>query len=625
MKLKFNTVRLYNFMSFADDTISLDDRGYTLVTGINNNPDDSAESNGSGKSSIWEAIVWALTGTTIRGSKDVVNINGDDGALVELAFTVDGIPYRIVRTKDHKVYKTTLKIFIQDVDKSGKGIRDTEKLLQEYLPEVTGSLLGSVIVLGQGLPQRFSNNTPSGRKQVLEELSKSDFMVEDIKSRISNRKAELLTIARKYEDKILTLQTEAKALEGRKARTEAALASVQPESILQEVIDKCSTQLLEFNSQKQELEDVIQQLTPQADSVTGDIETLYAGRTSAMNKCRAEYNEKIIAARDEKAAANSRYLSANEEFRKISSITSICPTCGQPLKGVEKPDPAPYEQAMLTAKAAVAELDKVLIRTERELAEALADIENETKEKLDELKRASQNLVSKLGQTRNNLSAVVQKIADVTTRQGVAKADLEARNKRIEELNSELAEIEQLEYRNSEQILYNNMSKESVNKRQAVIAKMETIIKRDFRGQLLENVIQFIESRMKEYSQIVFATEDVKFTQDGNNISIAYCGKEYESLSGGEQKKLDIIIQFAIRDMLCKLLNFSSNIIVCDEIFDALDTTGCQRVIELVATKLTDVSSIFIVTHRSNLSIPCDNEILIMKDVNKISHVIQEA
>ena len=47
------------------------------------------------------------------------------------------------------------------------------------------------MILGQGMPNKFTNNTPSGRKELLEKLSKSDFMIEDIKNKLSARKNEL--------------------------------------------------------------------------------------------------------------------------------------------------------------------------------------------------------------------------------------------------------------------------------------------------------------------------------------------------------------------------------------------------------------------------------------------------
>ena len=202
MKIIFNNLKLNNFMSFEEAEINLNKVGYFIVNGINNNKEDSASSNGSGKSTLFEALCWALTGETIRGTKDVSNIYTKTGACVELDFSIDGDDYKIIRKKD----PSSLFFFVNGEDKSGKGIRDTEKIIEQYLPDLTSSLIGSVIVLGQGLPQRFTNNSPSGRKEVLEKLSKSNFMIADLKDRVSNRKTDLNQRLRTCEDNILINQ-----------------------------------------------------------------------------------------------------------------------------------------------------------------------------------------------------------------------------------------------------------------------------------------------------------------------------------------------------------------------------------------------------------------------------------
>ena len=207
MHIDFKKLILHNFMSFGHAELIFADDGFIKVTGINENPDDNATSNGSGKSSLWEGVVWGITGDTIRGTDHVSNLYGDDGTYVELEFRLDKSDYKIIRAKNHKVYKTSITIIIDGKDCSGKGIRDSEKLLKEYLPDLTSSLLGSVIVLGQGLPQKFTNNSPSGRKEVLEKLSKSDFMIEDLKTRVANRKIELSTIIRNHQDNLISLES----------------------------------------------------------------------------------------------------------------------------------------------------------------------------------------------------------------------------------------------------------------------------------------------------------------------------------------------------------------------------------------------------------------------------------
>ena len=84
MHIEFKRVILHNFMSFGDADLLFENDGFIRVSGINENPLDNSNSNGSGKSSLWEAIVWVLTGDTIRGTKQVVNVFGNDGCFVEL-------------------------------------------------------------------------------------------------------------------------------------------------------------------------------------------------------------------------------------------------------------------------------------------------------------------------------------------------------------------------------------------------------------------------------------------------------------------------------------------------------------------------------------------------------------
>ena len=155
------------------------------------------------------------------------------------------------------------------------------------------------------------------------------------------------------------------------------------------------------------------------------------------------------------------------------------------------------------------------------------------------------------------------------------------------------------------------------------ISKMDTLVKRDFRGFLLTNVIDFINIKAKEYCQYVFDSDEIEFSLNGNSIDISYSGKEYENLSGGEKQKVDLIIQFSIRDMLSQQLNFSSNILVLDEITDNLDAKGSERIINLISNKLSDVESVFIITHHTELLQGLfEREIKVEKDRNGVSRIL---
>lgn len=98
MNITFKKLTIHNFMSFSDSYVNLNTPGYTLIIGENNSKLDNTTSNGSGKSSILEAIMWCLTGETIRGTKgkDVLK-QGEKEGFVKLSFSVDNDEYEIVR------------------------------------------------------------------------------------------------------------------------------------------------------------------------------------------------------------------------------------------------------------------------------------------------------------------------------------------------------------------------------------------------------------------------------------------------------------------------------------------------------------------------------------------------
>ena len=626
MIIKFNSIRLSNFMSFNDETVKLDDLGYTLVSGRNEAVEDSALSNGSGKSSLWEGIVWALTGETIRGNKNVVNIFGNDGAVVALDFDVDSNHFTIQRSKDHSKLKSSLTIFLNGTDVSGKGIRDSEAILKQYLPDLTSSLLSSVIILGQGLPQRFSNNTPSGRKQVLEELSKSDFMIEDLKQRICSRKTVLSDSVQDIQKKALSETTKRDIFAKQLQEAKEKLSSYSDDNI-----HSFEKDVLDLQKEKEQVEDRLEKLSKIIDSKQKDISALheefYAKKsesTSKVAEVTSKYSEKLTEVTVKISSLQLKETLEKKELSRLESITDVCPTCGQKLVGVTKPDTTSIKESIEQIREELQKLNSEKVSITNDKQKEQQEVEASFSEVLKEIQRKKDVLCEELEEEERNNRSLLSEREHVYKSLQEAEYFLsaaEAERKNIEQKIKDL--VSQIETTEAQLLYYNNEEEDTKN-HLAVVNKMETVVKRDFRGCLLKNVIDFINNRAKIYSEVVFGNNLIDFKQEGNNISISFDNKEYESVSGGEQKKLDVIIQLAIRDMLCRLMNFSSNILVCDEIFDALDITGCQKIIDLVSTNLEDVSSVFIVTHRDNLCIPCDNQITVVKDVNKISHVIQE-
>jgi len=623
MKLIFKSLDIENFMSIGKVYIDFTaQKGYNIVSGINKCMEDNAKSNGSGKSSLWEAISWVLTGTTVRGSKDIVNINADDGAVVSIVFESDNHEYFLQRSKDHSKLKTNLKIIVDEKDESGKGIRDSEQILKKRLPDLTSSLIGSVIILGQGLPQRFTNNTPSGRKEVLETLAQSDFMITDLKNRLSSRKDELSKKLREHEDSILRLTSENNILKVGIDDSNVKIANL-PE------IDGLFDRIKILNESKGNISNLLSDKQGELQTIKDSLETvdknykaLVEKKSSEINAVTASYISEGYKYNEDYTALEVEVSVLKDKIRQIDSIKDVCPTCGQKIPNVNKPDSSALKEKLSEKSAEMMSAKKALDDLKRDIDSKAYKIEEKYSIDMRQLLDEQSDLKLSLSKVESNINEYNNKInsldKDIITCQNL----VDSRDKQLAFLKSIVSDNTTKIKENEEKILYISVQKEETDRRLAVVNKMYSYATRDFRGYLLSNVINYINIKAKEYCEDVFNTKLIDFTLSGNNIIISYNKRDYENLSGGERQKIDLIIQLAIRDMLCKFLNFSSNIIVLDELFDNLDSVGCQKVLDLISNKLTEVENIYIVTHHSDISIPYDNEIIIEKGVNGISRII---
>lgn len=621
MLIKFKNLTIHNFLSYGHCQLDLTDKHYCLVSGINNDPRDNAASNGAGKSTWGSAICWALTGETIQGlTSNIKNINAsDDVCYVSLEFYVDKDHYVITR---HKNPKSDLKIFLNDNDISGKGIRESEAILTKQLPDLSSQLLASIIILGQGLPYKFSANSPSGRKEVLEKLSKSDFMIQDLKARLSARSDALSGSLRKAEDELLVKTSNKNLVISQKGTYEKELAELEIPKNFDEQIQRLSADAQQLAEAIAKNEVVIAEAQLRLDEIGQKIQE----KTQEKTQVITEENEQFDAFKSEYLVRKSELVSKiqmlENRINEIKSIKDICPTCGQKLPNVIKPDISAeiaeisnlrndVDTLQSKYNAASLEHSTYLKKIDAQFAEELSEINFEYKQLKDKVDLYSKDI--KMKESYINIKkAELIKINS-------AKENLEANIKKVKDAlyNIDLT-LQKLE----EEILYNINRKEEISKHITVVNQMNTLIKRDFRGFLLINIIDYINIKAKEYALDVFGNDSLEFSLDGNNINISYNGKAFENLSGGEKQRIDLIIQFAIRNMMQQYLNFSSNILILDEIFDQLDTNGCSNILNLISSKLTDIESIFIISHRAGeLEIPYDSELIVTKSTSGISTI----
>lgn len=624
MKIYFKKVILHHFLSFGDAEIDLDKRNYCLVKGINHNPKNGAVSNGSGKSTWLSAICWALTGETVQGeTSNIPNIYFNDGCYVTLCFNVDKDEYEITRYKNYEKIGTNLKVIINGEDKSGKGIRESESILHEYLPDLTAQLLCSVVILGQGLPQKFSNNTPSGRKEVLEKLSKSDFMIEDIKERINSRITKLNEEIRKVENELLTNNNYLSMTESQCQQAKQTLANMQSDTELKSKLEEFEKTLQLLSSEKETLSKIITKLDNDKNVIQESINSTYSEQNKKIEADKIAHEQFQAEETKQETLHNSERISLEAEIKRLESITDICPTCHQKLPNVVKPDTTEQKKKLAELNKLLEDIKNIKNDDNSRYNAMLTEVQREYNTLRENYLRQQTEINTQYREIQQKLTKCVNDIVEVTNTVNKLKSEIEFRNKDKERLQVTIKDCESKILTYKDKILYNNKNKETLSQHLDIVNKINTLVKRDFRGYLLSNVIAYIDAKAKEYATEIFNTNELDFKLEGNNIDITYCGISYQALSGGEKQRVDLILQFALRDMLCKYFDFSSNILALDEITDALDNVACEKVLNFISKRLNDTESIFIISHRADeLEIPCDDEIVIEKDSNNVSRVL---
>ncbi len=619
--IQFKKITVHNFGSYAHAALDLQNKGFCLVSGQNNYLPDNALSNGVGKSLCFSAICYALTGETVSGIKSGLrNINIDENdCWVELEFSYNKDTYVITRIL---APKTDMRIIKNDIDISGKGVRESEKKLAEVLPEITKDLITSTIIMGQGNVNRFSSFSPSGRKELLEKLTKSDFMIEDLKNRICIRQTELSTKIREYEDSLIANNTQLnisnnKLVALRKEYAERAMPDFTA------ILSQLSAEQGALASQLTVLNADCLALETQLQEASNELVLLTEAKAAENAEELAMYNQKYSELSVEKSTLTMKRNTLLAEIKKLKAITDTCPTCGQKLPNIQKPSTAQQESE-------VQQLDEALKLNTENFNKAnamhqqyLIEIEGRHKQKLDSANANTANVRTQLKTKHGQESQLKYQLDNIQAQINKQLYDQQHWAQYTSKLEADIATYEQEVASITNIVNITTSAKNELLEHLAVVKKMDTLVKRDFRGYLLTNIIAYLDKKAKEYCMIVFGTSELSLNLNGNALDITYCGKMFDLLSGGEKQRVDLILQLAIRDLLITYLDLNANILVLDEITDFLDKKSCKAVMKLLESTLQTVESVFIISHHDEaLEIPIDSKITIVKNVHGISELL---
>ena len=178
-------LRLKNFLSYQQLALDFSGLHVACICGAN----------GAGKSSLLEAIVWAVWGASRAASEDDVIHIGSKETQVDFTFIAGGELYRVIRTRSRNS-STSLEFQVQSEGKfkslTERKVRSTQQTIISHLKMDYETFVNSAY-LRQGRADEFMLKRPSDRKQILADmlsLSQYDELAERAKDIARNSKAE---------------------------------------------------------------------------------------------------------------------------------------------------------------------------------------------------------------------------------------------------------------------------------------------------------------------------------------------------------------------------------------------------------------------------------------------------
>lgn len=652
-KISLYKLEAENFLSYKNLSIDfLDYQGLISIEGSNKD-DSSSVSNGAGKSSIPEAIKWCLFGTTSRGisGDSVVNNSAKKDCHVSVILGIDDkYVVSIERYRKHTKYKN--EIFFYKYDEGMKpsdfrGSKDSvtqEKIIKDL--GIDEKTFDNTVFFGHNFTSSFAALTDKEQKQVLENILGIEYL--------SNLHDQAKSYCERTVDSIRGLESKLTYLKTRLKDEYLNQESLHQSFNLFEKnrINKIQNQkqIIEIeNSKLKDLENV-DELTTQLNVLktsleTGSIEEKEFSELKGQEIKIVEEQIKITN-RDTKlnrllSESKSRMSRSSQEYEIIetqinnirSSIESKkCYTCNQLL-----PSSDGLENEIKILENKLQSYSDIMKEEETNFAYINKQIdENRTQynleqENLDEIrKRALQlsEVIEILTQLKADRDQLERKIENYYRIKNSINSTIEVSNNLIKNYEQEVNPILSQSERTISKIKEFEDEGESISKQikdlnfefeiykfwETAFSDKGTPNQSPIKSYIFDSVVPVLDELSRVYSdKLTNGTLEVRFNtvkqlrtgeyRDKFNVEVdnSFGSKEYLGDSGGERRKVDLTIMFALHSLARIRSGSQMDVLFLDEILDSLDSEGCSRVMDLLKDMTTEINKIFVITHNENL------------------------
>jgi DNA repair exonuclease SbcCD ATPase subunit len=543
----FRNVKWKNLLSTGNyfTEIKLDNASNTLIVG----------NNGSGKSTMLDALCFALFGKAFRNinKPNLVNSINNKDTVVEVEFDTNGKSYKIVRGIKPNIFEIYQDSVLLNQDAS---VRDYQDYLEKFILKLNYKSFTQIVILGSASFTPFMQLSAADRRAIIEDLldiqifSSMNTVVKDKlsnnKDLISNTKHNIDVNQKIYEVK---KQHDDEMKEDRTIRIKEYDAEISNNSQILQTLHADITEL----SQK----------------ISGLID-------STVSQTEIESKIKKYTKLESQIESNvSKFLSNIDFFKSNGS----CPTCRQEIALEFKES----EIGSLNVKVADCQTGLSDLRNKMEAEQGRLNVIKEVQKEIQKLQVEMATKNTTIKEVQKYIKRLQNEIKELQNTQDTQDStELKQLEDNLKSLTEELKRLldEKSYYEVASTLLKDSGIKTKIIKQYLPIINKLV-------NKYLASLDFFVNFTLDEsFKEVIKSRHRDEFS--------------YHNFSEGEKQRIDMALMLTWR-AIAKLKNSANtNLLILDEVFDSsLDTSGTEELMKILHM-LEDVN-LFVISHKGDI------------------------
>jgi len=566
----FKSVTYRNFLAAGNNpiTIDLNNHGSTLIIG----------QNGAGKSTIIEAIVFALFNKSFRkvNKNQLINSINEKDCLAEVEFSIGSVEWKVrrgIKPNIFEIYKNG-KI----LDQSSSAV-DQQKWFEQSVLKLNYKSFTQIVVLGSSTFVPFMQLPAASRREIIEDLLDIRIfstMNVILKDRIKSTTEEL----KSFETEIVFLKEK---------------ADMQKSHI--KTLEKTAKKTI---SQKQ---DKVVELESGIKIINEEIDKLYVQISEKEEKLNEFTDIEIQIKKLEKEInTNLNLISRTEKEQDFFKENDTCPRCTQTLSKELKDNQLAESIKTIDDANSIVESYRKRLEDTNNLLEKQAKINGD----LADLNWSVRSNINTINSTTKIIEEIKKEISDLEN----DNVDIDGEKEKLSAIANKGVSVQQTIV---------ELKKERRN-----YDLISTLLKDGgIKSMIIKKYLPVMNQLINKYLQALDFY--VNFTLDEEfNESIKSRYRDdftYSSFSEGEKMRIDLALMFTWRS-IAKLKNSANtNLLILDEVFDSsLDVAGTEDFLRIIRG-IYDDTNIFVISHKGEILLDKFDRVLRFEKVKNFSKV----